>query len=187
MKILNHLRSLAKIRCLMGIWKGPKMDIQMSTFPFVSIVLICLHLPLHNTLIIQLLPESTTHTSIEAINPFTKVPVKGKQRKRKFQESEILSGTPYETFTESKEKEKASKMEGKAEWQLKGLEAAQKKEKSGGLKLKSRAKRKLSPSMPPTSTSSSAACAGCGETFEDDWIQCESCLEWWHEDSSSWE
>jgi hypothetical protein len=31
-KILNHLISLAKIKFLMRIWKGPKMGIQMLTF-----------------------------------------------------------------------------------------------------------------------------------------------------------
>jgi hypothetical protein len=35
-------------------------------------------------------------------------------------------------------------MKGKAEWQQKRLGAAQKNEKSGGLKLKNRVKRKLS-------------------------------------------
>jgi hypothetical protein len=39
-----------------------------------------------------------------------------------------LPGTPYKTFIESIEKEKASKMKGKAERQLKELEEAQKKE-----------------------------------------------------------
>jgi hypothetical protein len=64
----------------------------------------------------------------------------GKQRKRKYHKSEILSGTPYKRFIESKQKEKARNMKGKAEQQLKGLEAAQEKGKSGGLKSKNRAK-----------------------------------------------
>jgi hypothetical protein len=96
-----------------------------------------------------------------------------------------LSGTPYKNFADNKEK--ASKMKGKSERQQKRLEAAQKREKPGGLKSKNRVKRKLSLSMPSTSTSSSAACAGCAETFGDDWVQCGSYLEWWHEDCSSWE
>jgi hypothetical protein len=50
--------------------------------------------------------------------------VEGKQPKTKFHESEILPGTPYKTFTERKGKAKTSKMRGKAEQQLKGLEAA---------------------------------------------------------------
>jgi hypothetical protein len=41
--------------------------------------------------------------------------VEGKQRKTNFQESEISPGTPYKTFTESKEKAKASKIKGRAE------------------------------------------------------------------------
>jgi hypothetical protein len=57
--------------------------------------------------------------------------VGGKQRKINSYESEILPGTPYKTFIESEEKEKASKMKGRAEWQVKELEVAQKKEKSG--------------------------------------------------------
>jgi hypothetical protein len=37
-----------------------------------------------------------------------------KRRKRKSQESEIYPGTPYKTFTENKEKAKASKTKGRA-------------------------------------------------------------------------
>jgi hypothetical protein len=72
----------------------------------------------------RILPESTTHTSVEAINPLPKVSVEGKQRKRKFEVPEILPGTPNKTFIESNEKEKASKVTGRADWQLKGFEAA---------------------------------------------------------------
>jgi hypothetical protein len=31
------------------------------------------------------------------------------------------------------------------------------------------------------------ACTACGETFEDDWIQCGGCLEWLFEDCYGWE
>jgi hypothetical protein len=61
----------------------------------------------------NILPESTTHTSIEAINPLPKDSVEGKQRKRKSHKSEILSGPPYKRFIESKEKDKARNMKGK--------------------------------------------------------------------------
>jgi hypothetical protein len=37
----------------------------------VSVTLICLHLPLHEHLIIQLLPESCNHRSTEAMNPLS--------------------------------------------------------------------------------------------------------------------
>lgn len=43
----DHLRSLAKIRCLMKLWKGPKMSIQILALPFVSMALICLQLLLY--------------------------------------------------------------------------------------------------------------------------------------------
>lgn len=48
----DHLRTLAKIRCLMKLWKGLKMRIQMLALPFVSMALICLQLPLHEHVII---------------------------------------------------------------------------------------------------------------------------------------
>jgi hypothetical protein len=121
MKILNHVISLAKIRCLTRIWKGPKIGIEMLTLHFVSMGLICLCLPL------QLLPERTTRTSREAINPLPKASVEGKQRKRISQKSEMLPETPYKTFIESDEIKKTSKMKGNAGRQLKLLEAAQKK------------------------------------------------------------
>jgi hypothetical protein len=43
--------------------------------------------------------------------------------------------------------------------------------------------------MPSTSASSTAACAGCGDTStsEADWDQCGRCLEWCREDCSSLE
>jgi hypothetical protein len=44
--------------------------------------------------------------------------------------------TPYKMFTERKEKDKASKIKGRTERQLKMLEGAQNKGKSGGLKPK---------------------------------------------------
>jgi hypothetical protein len=121
---------------------------------------------------------------MEAINPLPKASVEDKQRKRKYQESEIVSETPYNKLIESKER--VSKMKGKAQRQLEGLEEAQEKGKSGVLKLKNCARRKLSLPMPSTSTSS-AACARCRHTFEDDRVQCGCCVEWWHEDGSSWE
>jgi hypothetical protein len=40
--------------------------------------------------------------------------------------------------------------------------------------------------MQSTSAFLSTACAGCGETFHDDWVQCGSCLKLWHEDCSAW-
>jgi hypothetical protein len=76
--------------------------------------------------------NSYYHSSIK---PIAKTSVEGKERKKKSQESEILPGTPYKTFIESKEKDKESKMKGKAERQLKGLEEAQKTEKSGSQKI----------------------------------------------------
>jgi hypothetical protein len=85
------------------------------------------------------------------------------------QESEISSGTPYKTFIESKEQEKASKIKERAERQLNGLEAAQKEEKSGGLKSRNTARRKLSAPMPFTSKFSSSICEGYTEIFEE-WL-----------------
>jgi hypothetical protein len=45
MKIFNHLRSPANMRHFMRIWKEQKTHIQMLALPFVSIILVCLHLP----------------------------------------------------------------------------------------------------------------------------------------------
>jgi hypothetical protein len=56
----------------------------------VSVTLICVHLPLHEHLIIQLLPESSKHRSTEAMNPLSEASAVGKQRKRNSQELENL-------------------------------------------------------------------------------------------------
>jgi hypothetical protein len=59
------------------------------------------------------------------------------------------------------------------------VEGARKKEKIRRPEVKKNcARREPNLPMPSASTSSSAACAGCGETFDDDWVQCGSCLEW---------
>jgi hypothetical protein len=47
----------------------------------------------------------------------------------------MFPGTPYKTFTGSKEKEKGTEMKGRAEHPLKGLKLAQKKEKLGSQKI----------------------------------------------------
>jgi hypothetical protein len=84
-KILNHLRSFAKSRCLMRIRTGPKTGIEMLTEPLVPMVLICLHLSLSEHLITSLLPESTARNSLEAINPLSKYSMEGKHlRNEKF-------------------------------------------------------------------------------------------------------
>jgi hypothetical protein len=103
MKLLSHLKPLAQIRCLMRIWKEPKTGIKMLTLHFVPMALICLRLPPHEHLIILLLPESTTRTSMEAVNPLPKASLEGKQLERKSQKSEILPETSYKMFIESKE------------------------------------------------------------------------------------
>jgi hypothetical protein len=71
-------------------------------------------------------------------------------------------------FTESDVKEKACKMKGGTEGQLKMVEGAQKRGKPKGLKPENRARRRVSLPMASTSANSSAACAGSGEAFEDD-------------------
>jgi hypothetical protein len=46
-----------------------------------------------------------------------------------------MPGTPYKTFIENNEKDKASKMKGRAERHLEGLEVLQEKEKSRSQKI----------------------------------------------------
>jgi hypothetical protein len=77
-------------------------------------ILISLHLPHYKLLIIYHQKELLV-LSKEAINPLPKSSVEGKQHKRKSQKSEIFSGMPYKQTADSKEKEKTSKIKGKAE------------------------------------------------------------------------
>jgi hypothetical protein len=111
-----------------------KTGIQMLTFPFVSLVLSCLYLPLYEHMIIELLPESTAHTSMEEINPLPKASVEVKLRKIKSRKSEILPGTPNKICIEIKGKEKVNKMKVRTDRQLKRLEAQHETEESVGLK-----------------------------------------------------
>jgi hypothetical protein len=59
--------------------------------------------------------------------------------------SESLPGTQYKISIESRESEKASKMKGRVERQLKGQKAAWKNEKSKGLRSKKLGKMKTEP------------------------------------------
>jgi hypothetical protein len=83
----------------------------MLTLPFLSLILKFLHLPHHELLTVQHQKE-TTCRGTEAINPLPKSSVEGKQRDRKPQKSEILPGTLYKNFSDSKEE--ASKVKGKS-------------------------------------------------------------------------
>jgi hypothetical protein len=130
--------------CLMRIRKGRKLGVQMLTLPVVSMVQICLHLLLPEHVTTYLLPESTTHDSMEAKHPLREA-TGDKHRKRKPQEPEILSATPYKMFIESKEDEKGSKMKERAERQMKSLEGLREKRKTRRSKNKTR--QELSPHM----------------------------------------
>ncbi|GBM73372.1 hypothetical protein AVEN_104138-1 [Araneus ventricosus] len=74
---------------------------------------------------------------------------------------------------------------------------ALKKKKNGdktkrGKSLKAKKKlflKSLENPVPSTSSANNEGtiCPGCEQTYDEDWIQCSLCKEWWHEECSSYE
>ncbi|KAJ4451720.1 hypothetical protein ANN_03190 [Periplaneta americana] len=84
-------------------------------------------------------------------------------RKRKAEKSQILTGTPYKESLDEKQVQKNKKDEKKRRKFAKTLNLDQ------------------SSTSVQASVSSVTCCILCGESFEEDWIQCEKCKGWAHE------
>ena len=90
-------------------------------------------------------------------------------RARKTQRSEILTSSPYKKDAQDRQKSKSSKKD----------EAKTRKGKIVKTTLKT---KKNAQSLSLTDREKETECIICGETFEEDWIQCHECKDWAHED-----
>ena len=91
-------------------------------------------------------------------------------RKRKAQRSEILTSTPFKQQLQAKHDDKVAK------------------ETNRRLKPRSKCSKSLDFDCPSTSSQpdeEETNCILCGESFDEDWIQCQECKGWAHENCSS--
>ena len=97
-------------------------------------------------------------------------------RKRRAEKSEILTATPYKERLEEKKNEK---------------EAHEKRKHRKCSKMLNLDEPSTSAHVPmglnEASSSTETFCILCGESFEEDWIQCEECKGWAHENCTNME
>ncbi|GBM51758.1 hypothetical protein AVEN_175323-1 [Araneus ventricosus] len=99
-----------------------------------------------------------------------------------------MTSSPFKNLLEKKEKVELE--EAKANRDLKKNKNGDKTKKGKAL----RAKKKLilnsiENAVPSTSSANNEGTIfpGCEQTYEEVWIQCVLCKEWWHEECSSYE
>ncbi|GBM30634.1 hypothetical protein AVEN_18323-1 [Araneus ventricosus] len=135
---------------------------------------------------------STSHidVSIQSIVPLPRYEQEQLKEKNKSQKSEIMTSSPFKNVLEKNEKEKVELEEARANRAFQNNKNGDKTKKVKTLK----AKKTLilnSIENPVSSTSSAnneeTICPGCEQTYDEDWMQCGLCKEWYHEECSSYE
>lgn len=136
-------------------------------------------------------PDNQTHepsTILEQISPLPSTSsVKYKERKSRSEKSEILTSSPYKKQLLEKRRlleEKNAKIEEK-----KKLKEIKQKGK-GAIKISKgkrdkTARKKLKFDDFNTRSASVTNCIFCGESFDEDWIQCHVCKGWAHENCAN--
>lgn len=137
--------------------------------------------------------SSSAH--IDQLKTILPLPIcKGDKKPTKSQKSEIVSGSPFKKIIEEKlakkeqeEKEKEAKRKARQENKLMKDQPAKKKLSFAKKKLRVRPQTTLKlPEVEVHNEDNETFCAGCGESFDDKWVECNNCLLWWHEDCSGY-
>ncbi|KAG8237396.1 hypothetical protein J437_LFUL013032 [Ladona fulva] len=127
---------------------------------------------------------------IQSIVPLPRNEQRGAKRKRTSQKSEIMTSSPLKDLLEKKQREKEELDEAKANRNLKKNKNGDKIKK--GKILKGKKKLILNSNENPVPSTSSVnnegtICPACGQSYDEDWIQCGLCKVWWHEECSTYE
>mgnify|MGYP002716661118 CR=1 FL=1 len=119
--------------------------------------------------------DNSSTNSLTSLHPLPKCK-EGKRKDRGGQKSRILSSSPFKKSL---------------------LEKQQLASGRGSKTVKNSADGKQPVSVPSTSkeiplphqnaSNHVTCCAGCGESFEEDWVQCGACFGWWHEACSTYD
>nr|CAD7428671.1 unnamed protein product [Timema monikensis] len=126
-------------------------------------------------------PNQRSLQGIDSIHPIPKSQNE-KKRHRAHQMLEVLSATPFKNCLLQKEKEKLEKEERKNQRNKRKMENAANK-----LDFSKPSTSKKASLPKSVKTNKETFCGGCGELFEEDWVQCGSCSEWWHEACSAYD
>lgn len=146
--------------------------------------------------------EAKPKVSITTIFPLPKAAIKENVKgKRPAQKSEIVTSSPFKDRLEEKETEKRKKEEAKIakmEERIvkKNNKESHKKTKKVGSTVKTKLNFEVKEPQPSCSSltltigqesEETVQCPGCDQSFNDDWIQCGLCADWWHEACSAYE
>ncbi|GBO41423.1 hypothetical protein AVEN_185319-1 [Araneus ventricosus] len=151
--------------------------------------------PLDNDCTVAVAPEeneassstSQIDVSIQSILPLPRHEQRGAKRKRKSQKSEIMTSSPFKNFLDKNEKEKVELEESKAIRVFKINKNGDKTKKRKALKaMKKLILNSIENPVPSTSSANNEGtiCPGCEHIYDEDWMQCGLCKEWWHEECS---
>lgn len=115
-------------------------------------------------------PSTSSTDLLKQLSPFPDASKKRLvTRARKTQKSEIITSSPYKKDIEERQKSRSNKKD-KA-----------KKQKGKGAKKTLKTTKNIQ-SLSQEDREKETECIICGETFEEDWIQCHECKDWAHED-----
>jgi len=133
--------------------------------------------------------------SVEQISPLPRRSEQPKKRRGNTMEATILTASPFKDSLTARVEMKKSKLEQKQKRQKSSLTATErtgKRQKTKTKDTKGMRKRKAGGPKRTESKGStklkltecqgnSTRCLVCGETHEEDWIQCSKCSNWVHE------
>lgn len=139
----------------------------------------------------------TGHVSLEKLSPLPRMKGKRNTRGKVAMKSQVITSSPYKNELQKKQqlqeqKEKNKKTRSKLPLKLEFDEPSSSRKKIPKPATKSSSwKGKPKPSMASTSKTVDYFCPLCKEKYTEpnteDWIQCQYCKDWWHEECTAYE